>query len=112
MPSLPLLRKARPIRRPAPTRPVLEALEGRILLADIRVAGASVAAAVHVAKASRLRPTPLTATPPGLPDAAGLVTVAGKTLGRAKVALDIGADGTVEQRVRADRAGRYRLAFA
>jgi hypothetical protein len=43
------------------------------------------------------------------PDANGSVTITGQTYRRAKVSLDIQADGTIEQTVRANAGGEFQL---
>jgi hypothetical protein len=45
------------------------------------------------------------------PDANGSVTITGQTYRRARVSLDLQADGTIEQTTRADAAGRYQFTF-
>jgi hypothetical protein len=46
------------------------------------------------------------------PDTRGAVTVSGQTRAKAKVKLDIGADGSIEQTVKADAKGRFQFTFA
>jgi membrane-associated phospholipid phosphatase/sugar lactone lactonase YvrE len=57
-------------------------------------------------------PKPLiTASVTAGPNAAGSVTVAGKTYARAKVNLDIGANGSIDQTVKASSKGLYQVTF-
>jgi hypothetical protein len=52
---------------------------------------------------------PLTLVQP--PAADGTTTVAGTTTPRAKLKLDVGADGSIEQVVKADKKGRFQFTF-
>src|SRR4051794_29456869 len=94
----------------------LEPLEARQLLAtDVlssKVANAALAAALfdphQDLHALKKAPKPaMTAPVVAGPDALGAVTVSGRTRAKAKVKLDIGADGSIEQTVKADAKGRF-----
>ncbi len=100
-------------------QPLLEPLEPRTLLAidvftNVIGEGKAVASLLEPPQLHTLKKTPkpaITASVISGPDSNGLVTVAGKTYARAKVKLDIGANGSIEQTVKANKHGQFQLTF-
>jgi hypothetical protein len=58
---------------------------------------------------ARVPRSAITAVVTAGPDADGSVTITGQTYHRAKVSLDLGADGTIEETTRADAKGGFKL---
>lgn len=108
---------SRPRRRRG-YRPGAELLEARTLLATAALLGAIsegqwVASLLEPNPLQTLKKTPkpgITASVVSGPDANGLVTVAGKTYARAKVKLQVGATGSIEQ-TKANKHGQFQLTF-
>src|SRR5262249_21060081 len=96
-------------------RPILERLETRLLLSSGgRPDGSALAQseaqlfdrrALHVLKKSPK--TALAAAVAAGPDGQGSVTITGKSLAKAKVTLDVGTDGSIEQTVKANSRGQF-----
>ncbi len=102
-------------------QPLAETLEARTLLATDAITnalghGKSIVSFLDPTQleALKLKKTPkpaITASVVSGPDANGVVTVAGKTYAKAKVKLDIGATGKVEQTVKANKHGLFQFTF-
>jgi hypothetical protein len=74
-------------------------LFGSILLEDVSLR----------TRKTKAPPNGLTARVASGPDASGQVIIAGHTHARAKVTLDVGANGSIEQTTRADAKGRFQF---
>jgi YD repeat-containing protein len=108
-------------RRRRDYRPDAEVLEARTLLATAALPNAiserrwvaSLLESLHLpALKQKKAPKPaITASVVSGPDASGVVTVVGHTYAKAKVKLDIGATGKVEQTVKADKHGQFLFTF-
>src|SRR4051794_6815402 len=72
------------------SRPLIEVLEGRVMLDSTRPVP------VHLEAAKPAKKPAITLSSLGQPDASGSVTILGTSYARAQVSLDLGADGSVE----------------
>lgn len=101
--------------------PAVEALEERRLLAVEPVLSriANLRAAfehfdpfqnLEALKKKKL-PKPTITAMATTPNASGLVTITGKTFGRAMVKLDVGADGRIDQKFKATVKGKFHFTF-
>ena len=99
----------RPGRRPLSWRPIVEYLEDAQLLSR----SSEIHDELLLVLAAKKVPKPLVLhvnikMPPG---ADSTTIVGGKLTAKAKVKLDLGADGSIEQVVKADKKGRFQFRF-
>src|SRR5262249_16848301 len=94
-------------RLPDPRRPVVEPRERRELLSRTEMLEAAAPALVKAARGAHPPALALSLlTPPG---ANGQAILGGKTKPKSLLKLDVGADGSIEQTVKADKKGMFQF---
>src|SRR5581483_11808757 len=92
-------------------RQLLTAGSGRDEVHSALALGPLHLAGVEALKAKKTPKPQITATVTAGPTSSGSVTVSGKTFAKAKVTLDIGANGSIDQTVKASKSGLYTFTF-